>query len=256
MDEVYLQGVSSKLGELVSQTSRLADAAQFTGPIESYWLAYFTVAIAGLGALFAGIQLGALRAQAERESARQQRVAALSVLSEFNKGMRPEFDSLGDILSGLCEKDFCQLWKEKKLTVSHEKIPVVTLALSHRLEAEQNTFFDEASGKLGEKQAVALKSIISDFVNHLENALAPVFTRVADERTVLAQLSPYLTGEIRKDFEPLWRYFGMAYLPFTIEMLDRAVPSGLSLDARRELFLSNVEKRRELNRKQLEARRR
>ena len=207
-----------QLEQIANSLSRLADAAEFVGPLESDLVTLATLIVAIAGVVAALIQLRTLSEQIKIETERRRKEAALNVLQEFAKNWPPEFDDLSLIVQSLGNRGVDDVYARREVVVNPNVRELIEKSVGARAGKEaailkqQN---DELT--LNANQAGHLRSIMSDYVNHMENALAPVEYGIADETIVYNQLTPYFSGEIAERLKPLYAYHGSAHLPYSFK---------------------------------------
>ena len=214
----------------ITDLSRIADALEdlaettaTSGPLPSYLLAYAALVVAAAGVFFGRQQLVAIKNQIQAENDRQKRSHALTVLKNFNDGMKREYDMLSWVVNELNDEEIEALvdpsTDDRKVKVPQNYRTVLQNSLSQRLKAEYCKLTD-SNEYLSDLQRDTLQSICEDFVNHLENALLSVSENVADKVIVMNQLEPYFSEEMIERMDRLWRAFGNNKLPFTLAVLD------------------------------------
>jgi hypothetical protein len=131
--------------------------------------------------------------------------------------------------------------KDEDVRVPDEVREKILATLATRLADNENALDGD---KLNAHQRRALRSIFGDYANLLEEALFPVYAKVADREIVMQQIRPYLSGEILKDFEPLLRIYGRKYLPCTIAYIDEHQMTFFDWKERRRQSLQLLENQR------------
>jgi hypothetical protein len=70
------------------------------------------------------------------------------------------------------------------------------------------------------EEQIEFRSLVVRSVNHLEAALIPLYSNIADRDIISEQLRPYFTDELGRRLDPLRRQFGPSMLPNTIRMMN------------------------------------
>ena len=191
------------------QLEKILNAINFTGPFPSWWITILSLAVGFAGLIYALYQIRLLRIQIHDDHERSRREAAINVMSEFHKSVRPEYSGLGLFLDDLGKNSIVALYEHKEFSTSiHHKERLMFIL---KAAYPNDNFRIEEHGNhitLSEGAVAALRVVVISNLNLIETAMQSAFSGVVDRDMLLEQFRPYFLdkngGERYHNVREVW----------------------------------------------------
>lgn len=203
-------------------------ADEFTALINTIndpsWVDYVSmvgIIVAAIGLLLSAQQIRLNRRVANAELQRARKEYAVETLSRFASGLGAEYQGLSMVTMELDLAGLEKLKSAKPFEIGLDAVPIMQNMIASAFPEKS---ISEGAGegtryRLSPAEASALNHIAVQYLNHVETALIPAFSGVADRKVVLEQMRPFFVSPISDRVGGLRKVYGAEMLPNTHMMM-------------------------------------
>lgn len=221
----------------------LADiAAPKWTEIAAFVLSLSALALTLVGILVGITQIRQIKKQMQIEHVRALRSETLSTVRFHIQNLRPEFNKAKSLFEGMSVVQLERLYEGMPVTLEPQNMELAKVILSFQVRrSTSRSRLKEQSNTLSIEDSMYLRSLMINFLNHIETCILPWQLSIADKNELTKQLRALVdprkndsTGKFR--LEDARKVVGEEKFPATMAFIKHLRPEGSGPDRLEELF--------------------